>query len=111
MLTLAVAVGSSQLTLFLNLNSAVGSVLQAVVVQWQLPAMGELRQLVAQSVQAGYVWVNGVGQHYRGVPYGGFKNSGVGREEGISELLSYTEEKVINIVIGGGAGMPRASAE
>ena len=56
---------------------------------------------VAQAVQAGYVWINGVGQHYRGVPYGGFKNSGIGREEGISELLSYTEEKVINIVLGG----------
>jgi aldehyde dehydrogenase (NAD+)/betaine-aldehyde dehydrogenase len=56
---------------------------------------------VAQAVQAGYIWINGVGQHYRGVPYGGFKNSGVGREEGISELLSYTEEKVINIVLGG----------
>lgn len=56
---------------------------------------------VATAVQAGYVWINGVGQHYRGVPYGGFKNSGIGREEGISELLSYTEEKVINIVLGG----------
>jgi len=56
---------------------------------------------VAQAVQAGYIWINGVGQHYRGVPYGGFKNSGIGREEGISELLSYTEEKVINIVLGG----------
>jgi acyl-CoA reductase-like NAD-dependent aldehyde dehydrogenase len=56
---------------------------------------------VAQAVQAGYIWINGVGQHYRGVPYGGFKNSGVGREEGISELLSYTAEKVINIVLGG----------
>jgi betaine-aldehyde dehydrogenase len=56
---------------------------------------------VAQAVQAGYVWINGVGQHYRGVPYGGFKNSGIGREEGISEMLSYTEEKVINIVLGG----------
>jgi acyl-CoA reductase-like NAD-dependent aldehyde dehydrogenase len=63
---------------------------------------------VAQKVQAGYVWVNGVGQHYRGVPYGGFKNSGVGREEGISELLSYTEEKVINLVIGGGEYNPAA---
>lgn len=63
---------------------------------------------VAQSVQAGYVWVNGVGQHYRGVPYGGFKNSGVGREEGISELLSYTEEKVINIVLGGAEYNPAA---
>ena len=64
---------------------------------------------VAQSVQAGYVWVNAVGQHYRGVPYGGFKNSGTGREEGISELLSYTEEKVINIVIGGGDYNPAAA--
>jgi acyl-CoA reductase-like NAD-dependent aldehyde dehydrogenase len=63
---------------------------------------------VAQAVQAGYVWVNGVGQHYRGVPYGGFKNSGIGREEGISELLSYTEEKVINLVIGGGDYNPAA---
>jgi aldehyde dehydrogenase (NAD+)/betaine-aldehyde dehydrogenase len=63
---------------------------------------------VAQAVQAGYVWVNGVGQHYRGVPYGGFKNSGIGREEGISELLSYTEEKVINIVLGGADYNPAA---
>jgi acyl-CoA reductase-like NAD-dependent aldehyde dehydrogenase len=64
---------------------------------------------VAQAVQAGYIWINGVGQHYRGVPYGGFKNSGVGREEGISELLSYTEEKVINIVLGGGDYNPAAA--
>jgi betaine-aldehyde dehydrogenase len=63
---------------------------------------------VAQAVQAGYVWINGVGQHYRGVPYGGFKNSGIGREEGISELLSYTEEKVINIVLGGAEYNPAA---
>jgi betaine-aldehyde dehydrogenase len=63
---------------------------------------------VAQAVQAGYIWINGVGQHYRGVPYGGFKNSGVGREEGISELLSYTEEKVINIVLGGADYNPAA---
>jgi acyl-CoA reductase-like NAD-dependent aldehyde dehydrogenase len=62
----------------------------------------------AQAVQAGYVWINGVGQHYRGVPYGGFKNSGIGREEGISEILSYTEEKVINIVLGGADYNPAA---
>jgi betaine-aldehyde dehydrogenase len=63
---------------------------------------------VAQAVQAGYIWINGVGQHYRGVPYGGFKNSGIGREEGISELLSYTEEKVINIVLGSADYNPAA---
>jgi acyl-CoA reductase-like NAD-dependent aldehyde dehydrogenase len=54
---------------------------------------------VAQKVQSGYVWVNGVSAHFRGLPFGGFKNSGVGREEGIGELLSYTEEKAINIMV------------
>ncbi|HEV2573119.1 MAG TPA: aldehyde dehydrogenase family protein [Beijerinckiaceae bacterium] len=55
---------------------------------------------VSQAIEAGYIWVNGVGTHFRGVPYGGFKNSGVGREEGLSEILSYTEEKVINLCNG-----------
>lgn len=55
---------------------------------------------VSQAVDAGYVWVNGVGTHFTGVPYGGLKNSGVGREEGLGELLSYTEEKVINLCNG-----------
>jgi betaine-aldehyde dehydrogenase len=55
---------------------------------------------VSQAIEAGYVWVNGVGTHFTGVPYGGFKNSGVGREEGLGELLSYTEEKVINLCNG-----------
>lgn len=51
----------------------------------------------AKRVRSGHVWINTVGPHYLGVPYGGMKNSGVGREEGIEELLSYTETKVINI--------------
>jgi acyl-CoA reductase-like NAD-dependent aldehyde dehydrogenase len=42
----------------------------------------------------------GVGTHYRGVSYGGTKNSGVGTEEGLDELMSYTEIKSINIVMG-----------
>jgi betaine-aldehyde dehydrogenase len=53
---------------------------------------------VAQRIDAGYIWINGVGTHFRGVPYGGFKNSGIGREEGLGELLSYTEEKAINLI-------------
>ena len=51
----------------------------------------------ARALDVGYVWINCVGPHYVGVPYGGMKNSGVGREEGIEELLSYTEIKSINI--------------
>jgi acyl-CoA reductase-like NAD-dependent aldehyde dehydrogenase len=53
----------------------------------------------AQQVQAGYVWINGVGTHFKGVPYGGYKNSGVGREECIEEMLSYTQTKAINILL------------
>jgi betaine-aldehyde dehydrogenase len=36
-------------------------------------------------------------------PFGGYKNSGLGREEGIDELLSYTETKTIHLMLGGGA--------
>lgn len=51
----------------------------------------------ARAVQTGYVWINHVSKHHRGVPFGGVKNSGIGREEHLEELLSYTECKAINI--------------
>jgi betaine-aldehyde dehydrogenase len=51
----------------------------------------------ARDVEAGYVWVNDSARHFLGVPYGGVKNSGVGREEGFEELASYTEPKNVNV--------------
>jgi aldehyde dehydrogenase (NAD+)/betaine-aldehyde dehydrogenase len=53
----------------------------------------------AKRVRSGHQWINGFGAHYTGVPFGGFKSSGIGREEGIEELLSYTEVKAINICL------------
>jgi acyl-CoA reductase-like NAD-dependent aldehyde dehydrogenase len=53
----------------------------------------------ARRVRSGFQWINGFSAHYTGIPFGGCKNSGVGREEGIEELLSYTESKTINIVV------------
>jgi len=53
----------------------------------------------ARRVRSGHQWINGFSAHYTGVPFGGFKSSGVGREEGIEELMSYTEGKSINIVL------------
>ncbi len=53
----------------------------------------------ARRVRSGFQWINGFSAHYSGIPFGGFKNSGVGREEGIEELYSYTESKTINIVV------------
>jgi len=57
----------------------------------------------ARAVKSGYVWINGASGHFYGTPFGGFKNSGLGREEGIDELLSYTETKTIHLLLGGGA--------
>jgi aldehyde dehydrogenase (NAD+)/betaine-aldehyde dehydrogenase len=55
---------------------------------------------VARAVKSGYVWINGASGHFYGTPFGGFKNSGIGREEGIDELLSYTEVKTIHVLLG-----------
>jgi aldehyde dehydrogenase (NAD+)/betaine-aldehyde dehydrogenase len=55
---------------------------------------------VARAVKAGYVWINGASGHFYGTPFGGYKNSGLGREEGIDELLSYTEVKTIHVLLG-----------
>jgi 2-formylbenzoate dehydrogenase len=54
---------------------------------------------VARDLDAGYVWVNGSGRHFWGVPFGGTKSSGVGREEGLEELLSFTQTKAVHVFL------------
>lgn len=56
---------------------------------------------MAQGVEAGYVWVNTASQHFAGLPFGGVKNSGLGREECIEELHSFTETKSVTIRMNG----------
>jgi betaine-aldehyde dehydrogenase len=51
----------------------------------------------AASVEAGFVWINEVAKHFLGTPFGGFKQSGIGREECLEELLAFTQEKNIHI--------------
>ena len=59
-------------------------------------------EAVAERIEAGTVWVN----HHLGseadIPFGGFKESGLGREHGIMGVQSYMEPQVINL--------PKASA-
>jgi acyl-CoA reductase-like NAD-dependent aldehyde dehydrogenase len=50
-------------------------------------------------VQAGYVWINGDGRHYPGTPWGGYKQSGLGREESMEELYSFTREKTVHTIL------------
>jgi len=53
-----------------------------------------------QRLDAGMVWINGEATRPAGVPFGGFKHSGIGQEGSLGELLGYTREKsvIINLV-------------
>jgi betaine-aldehyde dehydrogenase len=53
----------------------------------------------AAAVEVGFVWINEVGKHFLGVPFGGVKQSGIGREEGFDEMLAFTQEKNIHVRI------------
>ncbi|HWH26418.1 MAG TPA: aldehyde dehydrogenase family protein [Pseudolysinimonas sp.] len=58
-----------------------------------------LAHTTARRLETGYVWINTVGTHYLGLPYGGWKDSGIGGEESIEELLSYTRSKSISVAL------------
>jgi betaine-aldehyde dehydrogenase len=51
----------------------------------------------AAAVQSGFIWINEVSKHFLGAPFGGFKQSGIGREECFEELIAYTQEKNIHV--------------
>ncbi len=50
-----------------------------------------------RDLQTGYVWVNWSSSHIPGTSFGGVKDSGVGREEGLSELEGFTQPKNVYI--------------
>ena len=52
---------------------------------------------VARSVETGRMWVNTYNQLPAGAPFGGYKNSGIGRETDLSILDAYTQKKNIFI--------------
>jgi betaine-aldehyde dehydrogenase len=58
-----------------------------------------LAHRAAEDIESGYVWINDHGPHYFGTPFGGFKNSGLGREESIEEYESYLETKVVHAIL------------
>lgn len=54
---------------------------------------------VANSLKAGTVWVNTYNDFHHSVPFGGFKQSGFGREMGEESLDSYTQVKAVRMKI------------
>ena len=55
---------------------------------------------VQDALQAGTIWVNTPVARDLRAPFGGFKNSGVGRTGGLSSRALFTEEKVVTIPMG-----------
>lgn len=51
----------------------------------------------ASRMDTGYVWINNSSQHFLGAPFGGVKQSGIGREECFEELLEFTYTKNVNV--------------
>jgi len=56
-----------------------------------------LAQDLAKKINAGIIWINTYGMFYNEIPYGGFKQSGFGKELGREGFLEYTRLK--NIII------------
>ena len=52
---------------------------------------------VARRLQAGMIWINSSGDSHFGIPFGGYKQSGIGRELGSYALDSYTQTKAIHV--------------
>ena len=52
---------------------------------------------LTEAIEAGYVWVNDVETRFPAVPFGGWKDSGVGSEHGIEEIRSFTRVKAVNV--------------
>jgi betaine-aldehyde dehydrogenase len=54
----------------------------------------------ADAIEAGYVWINDVETRYTGVPFGGWKQSGIGSEQSLlDDLVQFTRTKSVNIAV------------
>ncbi|HEY6581441.1 MAG TPA: aldehyde dehydrogenase family protein [Rubrobacter sp.] len=64
----------------------------------QGPAAGHR---VAHALRAGTVWVNSYRTISFNTPFGGYKQSGIGRENGLESIREYTQVKSIWIELSG----------
>jgi aldehyde dehydrogenase (NAD+) len=58
---------------------------------------------IAHKLHAGTVWVNCINTLHANVPFGGYKQSGIGRELGEYALTNYTNVKAVQVNIGANA--------
>lgn len=55
---------------------------------------------VARRIEAGMVWINSSNDSHYAVPFGGVKQSGIGRELGEAGLEAYTNKKAVHVNLG-----------
>lgn len=55
---------------------------------------------LARAIRAGTVWVNGYGTIPYTAPFGGYKESGIGREGGRDAIEEYTQVKNVSVELG-----------
>jgi betaine-aldehyde dehydrogenase len=53
----------------------------------------------ARRIHSGYISINGTGKRPTGSPFGGFKQSGIGKESALDELLSYGREQSVTVTL------------
>lgn len=56
----------------------------------------------SERLKAGTVWINTYNALHHALPFGGFKESGIGRELGKAALANYTQTKTVMINLNGG---------
>ena len=54
----------------------------------------------AERIEAGYTWINSIKSIYDELPFGGLKQSGLGKEHGVEALEHYMETKSVVIATG-----------
>lgn len=55
---------------------------------------------LARKLQSGMIFLNSSGDAHFGVPFGGYKSSGIGRELGQEALEAYTQKKAVHVNLG-----------
>ena len=63
------------------------------------PDLKRAHRVIGQ-LQAGICWLNTWGESPAQMPVGGYKQSGVGRENGIQTLMHYTQTKSVQVELG-----------
>ena len=63
------------------------------------PDLKSAHRIIGQ-LQAGICWINTCGESPAPMPVGGYKQSGIGRENGMQTLLHYTQTKAVQVELG-----------